>query len=44
MPLRDAVRTAKARARPVGDRVVWVIDLFTRLERRDQLLRGSSFR
>jgi 15-cis-phytoene synthase len=44
MPLRDAVRTAKARARPVEDRVVWVIDLFTRLERRDQLLRGSSFR
>jgi len=24
--------------------VVWVIDLFTRLERRDQLLRGGSLR
>ena len=42
MPLRDAVRPVKVRA--IEDRVVWVIDLFTRLERRDQLLRGSSFR
>ena len=31
---------AKARSRPVEDRVVWVLDLFTRLERRDQLQRG----
>jgi 15-cis-phytoene synthase len=30
----------KPRAKPVEDRVVWVIDLFTRLERRDQLQRG----
>jgi phytoene synthase len=42
MPLRTAVRPVKARA--IEDRVVWVIDLFTRLERRDQLLRGGSFR
>ena len=41
MPLRAP---AKFRARPVEDRVVWVIDLFTRLERRDQLLRGGSLR
>ena len=42
MPLRDAVRPPKARV--IENRVVWVIDLFARLERRDQLLRGSSFR
>ena len=42
MPLRGPVRPVKARA--IEDRVVWVIDLFTRLERRDQLLRGGSFR
>jgi phytoene synthase len=40
-PLREA---AKTRARPIEDRVVWVIDLFTRLERRDQLQRTGSFR
>ncbi len=40
MSLRDTVRRAKARA--IEDRVVWVIDLFARLERRDQLLRGGS--
>ncbi len=42
MPLRDVARSRRARA--VEDRVVWVIDLFTRLEQRDQLLRGGSFR
>ena len=42
MPLRDVVRTAKVRV--IEDRVAWVIDLFTRLERRDQLLRSGSFR
>jgi phytoene synthase len=42
MPLRDAVLPVKTRA--IEDRVVWMIDLFTRLERRDQLLRGGSFR
>lgn len=35
--------TAKPRARPIEDRVVWVIDLFARLERRDQLRRSGSF-
>ena len=30
----------KARAKPIEDRVVWVIDLFARLERRDQLQRS----
>jgi phytoene synthase len=44
MPLRDRVRPVRASSRPLEDRVVWVIDLFTRLERRDQLLRGGSFR
>jgi len=43
-PLREAARPARVRAKPIEDRVVWVIDLFTRLERRDQLLRGGSFR
>jgi phytoene synthase len=43
MPLRDA-RSVKVSPRSVEDRVVWVIDLFARLERRDQLLRGGSFR
>jgi phytoene synthase len=42
-PLREAAR-AEARAKPIEDRIVWVIDLFTRLERRDQLLRSGSFR
>jgi phytoene synthase len=36
--------TAKPRMRPIEDRVVWVIDLFARLERRDQLQRTGSFR
>ena len=40
-PQREA---AKSRARPIEDRVVWVIDLFARLERRDQLQRTGSFR
>jgi 15-cis-phytoene synthase len=39
--LRD---TAKPPMRPIEDRVVWVIDLFARLERRDQLQRTGSFR
>jgi phytoene synthase len=39
-PLREAV---KPRMRPIEDRVVWVIDLFARLERRDQLRRSGSF-
>jgi 15-cis-phytoene synthase len=30
--------------KPIEDRVVWVIDLFARLERRDQLLRSGSLR
>jgi phytoene synthase len=33
-------REQKVRAKPIEDRVVWVIDLFSRLERRDQLQRG----
>jgi phytoene synthase len=38
------VREPKVRAKPIEDRVVWVIDLFARLERRDQLQRTGSFR
>ena len=40
-PLRE---TTKPRVRPIEDRVVWVIDLFERLERRDQLQRMGSSR
>ena len=40
-PLRE---TAKPRVRPIEDRVVWVIDLFARLERSDQLQRMGSSR
>jgi phytoene synthase len=43
-PLREAARLPKPRLRPIGDRVIWVIDLFARLERRDQLQRTGSFR
>ena len=43
-PLRDAARPAQVRTRPIADRRVWVIDLFARLERRDQLMRSGSFR
>jgi phytoene synthase len=43
-PPREAARPVKLGARPIEDRVVWVIDLFTRLERRDQLLRSGSLR
>ena len=43
-PLRDPARPEKVRARPVEDRVVWVIDLFERLERRDRMQRSASFR
>jgi phytoene synthase len=42
-PMREAVR-GQARGRPIEDRIVWVIDLFARLERRDQLQRTGSFR
>ena len=43
--LIDAVTAAApprafARRRPVEDRVVWVLDLFTRLEQRDRLQRS----
>jgi phytoene synthase len=31
-------------ARPIEDRVVWVIELFSRLEQRDRLQRAASFR
>ncbi len=37
-PLREPRQ--KVRAKPIEDRVVWVIDLFSRLERRDQLQRS----
>lgn len=37
-------RVAKVKARPIEDRVVWVIDLFARLEQRDRLQRATSFR
>jgi phytoene synthase len=43
-PPRDTPLPAKTRARPIEDRVVWVIDLFSRLERRDRLQRTASFR
>jgi phytoene synthase len=43
-PQRETARTAKVKARPIEDRVVWVIELFARLERRDQLQRTGSFR
>ncbi|MGA2993962.1 phytoene/squalene synthase family protein [Bradyrhizobium sp.] len=43
-PLREALQPQKQRPRPIEDRVVWVIDLFARLERRDQLQRTGSFR
>jgi phytoene synthase len=38
-PPRDAVRAPR---KSVVDRAVWVIDLFERLERRDQVLRGGQ--
>lgn len=41
-PLRE--RVPKVRAKPIEDRVVWVIDLFVRLEQRDRLQRTASFR
>lgn len=43
-PLRHPARPEKVRTRPIEDRVVWVIELFERLERRDQLQRSGSFR
>ncbi len=36
------LRSAPGYAKPIEDRVVWVLDLFARLERRDQMLRGHS--
>lgn len=42
-PLHGAPQPAKVRAKPIEDRVVWVIELFARLERRDQLQRSGSF-
>ena len=41
-PLRE--RAPEAGARSIEDRVVWVIDLFARLEQRDRLQRSASFR
>ena len=41
-PLRE--RVPEVRAKPIEDRVVWVIDLFARLEHRDRLQRSASFR
>jgi phytoene synthase len=41
-PVPDA--PAKVGARPIEDRVVWVIELFSRLEQRDRLQRAASFR
>jgi phytoene synthase len=42
MPARED--TIKAKAKPIEDRAVWVIELFARLERRDQLLRSGTMR
>jgi 15-cis-phytoene synthase len=42
-PLHD-VQLQTIRTRPIEDRVVWVIDLFARLERRDQLQRSGLSR
>ena len=42
MPWRE--RAPKVRAKPIEDRVIWVIDLFARLEQRDRLQRSASFR
>jgi phytoene synthase len=44
MPVQGTAQPAKVRAKPIEDRVVWVIDLFARLERRDQLQRSGLFR
>lgn len=41
-PLRE--RSPQVKAKPIEDRVVWVIDLFSRLEQRDRLQRTASFR
>jgi len=43
-PLRAPERPTKVRGRPVEQRIIWVIDLFERLERRDQLQRSASLR
>ena len=39
-PLRE--RPLQVRPKPIEDRVVWVINLFERLERRDQMLRSRA--
>jgi 15-cis-phytoene synthase len=38
----DPIRPKAVRPRPVEDRVVWVIELFARLERRDLVQRSGS--
>ena len=40
-PLHDTARREPVRLRPVEKQVVWVLDLFERLERRDQIQRSS---
>ena len=41
-PMRH--RAPEVRSRPIEDRVIWVIDLFARLEQRDRLQRAASVR
>jgi phytoene synthase len=41
-PMRN--RPPELRSKPIEDRVVWVIDLFARLEQRDRLQRAASVR
>jgi hypothetical protein len=41
-PSRDPARPKKPSLQPIEDRVIWVIDRFARLQRRDRLLRGRS--
>ena len=41
-PLRE--RPPQVKVKPIEDRVVWVIDLFARLEQRDRLQRTALFR
>ena len=41
-PMRH--RAPEVRSKPIEDRVVWVIDLFARLEQRDRLQRAASVR
>ncbi len=39
-PLREAPTLQKPK--PIEDKVAWLVDLFTRLERRDQMLRSRA--